>query len=108
MKRLTENILTDAGNFNFCRAYSSYVGYFEHTRENGEVMLIKIAFKNNHNDKHLFVSLFIKEQAFVQIASFNDIAGVESISEDCRGDKFVEAIYHNNDRIEEWLNIVFH
>lgn len=108
MKRLTENILTDAGNFDFCRAYSSYVGYFEHTRENGEVMLIRITFNNNHNDKHLIVSLFIKEQAFVQIAGFDAIAGVESISEDCRGDKFVEAIYHNNDRIEEWLNIVFH
>lgn len=108
MKLLTENILTDAGDFNGCRAYSSYAGFFEHTRENGEVMLIKIAFNNYHNDKDLGITLFIKEQGFVRIASFDTIEGVLSIRDSCRGDKFVEAIYYNNARIEEWLNIVFH
>lgn len=108
MKLLTENILTDNGDFNGCRAYSEYVGFFEHTRENGEVMLIKITFDNSHNDKDLSVKLFIKEKGFVSIAGFNTIEGVLSISGNCRSDKFVEAIYYNNARIEEWLNIVFH
>lgn len=108
MKLLTENILTDNGDFNGCRAYSEYVGFFEHTRENGEVMLIKITFDNNHNDKDLSVKLFTKDKGFVTIAGFNAIEGVLSINDHCRSDKFVEAIYYNNSRIEEWLNIVFH
>jgi hypothetical protein len=108
MKLLTENILTDNGNFNGCRAYSEYVGFFEHTRENGEVMLIKIDFNNNHNDEDLTISMFTKN-GFVRIASFNDIQFLQSIPhyKYC-GDKFVKMVKSNNGTIEEWLNIVFH
>lgn len=108
MKLLTENILTDNGNFNGCRAYSEYVGFFEHTRENGEVMLIKIAFDNNHNDKDLSISMFTNN-GFVKIAGFSSIKFLQSIAhyKYC-GDKFEEMIKYNNTIIEEWLNVVFH
>lgn len=108
MKLLTENIMTDNGNFNGCRAYSEYVGFFEHTRENGEVMLIKIAFDNNHNDKDLSISMFTNN-GFVKIAGFSAIGFLQPIPHHkYRGDEFVEMIKYNNGSIEEWLNIVFH
>lgn len=109
MKLLSENILTDSGDFNCCRSYSEYIGYFEHTRESGEVMLIKICFDNNRTDKGLNISLFSKEQGFVKIAGFDSIPLLVPISHNkYRGDEFVKAIEYNNNVIEEWLGIVFH
>ena len=109
MKLLSENILTDSGDFNGCRSYSEYIGYFEHTRESGEVMLIRIYFDNDRTDKDLTVSLFTKEQGFTRIADFDCIPLLQPISHHkYRSDEFVEMIQYNNGVIEEWLNIVFH
>jgi hypothetical protein len=109
MKLLSENILTDNGDFNGCRSYSKYIGYFEHTRESGEVMLIRVSFDNDRTDKGLSISLFIKEQGFVNIAGFDSIPFVQPISHHkYRGDEFVKMIGYNNGSIEEWLGIVFH
>jgi hypothetical protein len=108
MKLLSENILTDNGDFNGCRAYSEYIGFFEHTRESGEVMLIKIVFSNNHNDEDLSISMFTNN-GFVKIAGFNAILFLQPIPHyKYRGDEFVKMIGYNNGCIEEWLNIVFH
>lgn len=106
MKLLSENILTDNGNSS---SYSKYIGYFEHTRESGEVMLIKISFNNGQTDKGLDINLFIKEQGFVKIAGFDSIPFLEPISHrKYRGDEFTKMIKYNNGSIEEWLDIVFH
>lgn len=108
MKLLTENILTDEGNFNGCRAYSEYIGYFKHTTDNYNMLLIRIHFSNNYNSEDLTISLFIKERGFVTIASFNSIAGLLPMpSHSYRSDKFVEGMQYNITLIEEWLNIVF-
>lgn len=109
MKLLSENILTDSGDFNGCRSYSKYIGYFEHTRESGEVMLIRVSFDNDRTDKGLAISLFIKEQGFVNIAGFDSIPFLQPISHHkYRGDEFVMMIGYNNESIGEWLGIVFH
>jgi hypothetical protein len=109
MKLLSENILTDSGDFNGCRSYSEYIGYFEHTRESGEVMLIKICFHNDRTDKGLSVNLFIKEQGFTMIADFDCIPLLVPISRhNYRSDAFVERIQYNNGVIGDWLDIVFH
>lgn len=108
MKLLTENILTDEGNFNGCRAYSEYIGYFMHARDNYEEMLISIHFSNEFNSENLTISLFIKERGFVTIASFNSIAGLLPMPKyEYRSDKFVEGMQYNITLIKEWLNIVF-
>lgn len=109
MKLLTENILTDNGNFTGCRAYSEYQGFFEHTRENGEIMLIKITFSNNINGGDLNIYLFIKERGFVKIADFNAIEGLIPLTRHkCRGDEFVEGMQYNIKLISDWVEIVFH
>lgn len=109
MKLLSENILTDSGDFLGCRKFSKYIGYFEHTRESGEVMLIKIAFNNDRTDRGLDISLFIKEQGFVKIAGFDSIPFLQPIPhQKYRSDEFVKMIRYNNGSIEEWLSIVFH
>ena len=109
MKLLTENILTDNGNTTGCRTYSEYQGFFEHTRENGEVMVIKISYCNNTNCKDLNIYLFIKERGFVKIADFNSIEGLlPMVHHKCRGDEFVEGMQYNVKLIGDWFGIVFH
>jgi hypothetical protein len=72
-------------------------------------MLIRVSFDNDRTDKGLSISLFIKEQGFVNIAGFDSIPFVQPISHHkYRGDEFVKMIGYNNGSIEEWLGIVFH
>ena len=88
--------------------YSRYDGYFEHTRENGEVMLLHIYMNTKHYSEDIDVSLFIKDCGFKCIANFFSIEGLYEIHDYDKGDKFVELVGKNLNTIEEWLDIVFH
>jgi hypothetical protein len=103
MKLLKENFFTKEY---YC--YSRYDGYFEHTRENGEVMLLHIYMNTKHNSEDIDVSLFIKDYGFKCIATFFSIEGLYEINDYDKGDKFVELVGKNLNTIEEWLDIVFH
>ena len=89
---------------NYC--FSRYDGYFEHTRENGEVMLLHITMNTKHNSEDIEVDLFTKDNGFKTIANFWTIEGLSPIQN--KGDKFVELVGLNLNVIEEWLDIVFH
>lgn len=91
---------------NYC--YSRYDGYFEHTRGNGEVMLLHITMNTRHNSEDIDVDLFTKENGFKCIANFWTIDGLSPIHQYDKGDKFVELVGINLNVIEEWLDIVFH
>ena len=91
---------------NYC--FSRYDGYFEHTRENGEVMLLHITMNTKHNSEDIDVDLFTKDNGFKTIANFWNIEGLSPIHQHNKGDKFVELVGLNLNVIEEWLDIVFH
>lgn len=91
---------------NYC--FSRYDGYFEHTRENGEVMLLHIIMDTKYNSEDISVCLFTKDNGFKSIANFWNIEGLSEIEQYHKGDKFVELVGKNLNVIEEWLNIVFH
>lgn len=103
MKLLKENFFQKEY---YC--YSRYDGYFEHTRENGEVMLLHIYMNTKHNSEDIDVSLFTKDYGFKCIATFFSIEGLSPIHQHHKGDKFVELVGLNLNVIEEWLDIVFH
>lgn len=88
--------------------YSRYDGYFEHTRENGEVMLLHITMNTKYNSEDISVDLFTKDNGFVCIGCFFSIEGLYEIHQYDKGDKFVELVGLNLNVIEEWLDIVFH
>lgn len=91
---------------NYC--FSRYDGYFEHTRENGEVMLLHIVMDTKYNSKDMGVFLFSKDNGFNTIANFWNIEGLYEIEQFHKEDKFVELVGKNLNVIEEWLDIVFH
>lgn len=91
---------------NYC--FSRYDGYFEHTRENGEVMLLHITMSTQHNSEDIDVDLFTKDNGFKTIANFWTINGLCEIHDYDKGDKFVKLVGINLNAIEEWLDIVFH
>ena len=103
MKLLKDNYL----HFGYFQ-YSRYDGHYEHTRENGEVMLIKVNMSTRYNERDITISLFTKENGFVQIANFFEIEGLTPIHNHDKGDKFVKLVGLNLNVIEEWLDIVFH
>ena len=103
MKLLKDNFL-HFGHFQ----YSRYDGHYEHTRENGEVMLIKVNMSTRYNERDITISLFTKENGFVQIANFFEIEGLIPIHNHDKGNRFVELVEKNLNVIEEWLDIVFH
>lgn len=103
MKLLKEKFFQKQ-NYCFCR----YDGYFEHIRENGEVMLLHIYMNTKHNSEDIDVSLFTKDNGFKCIGSFWSIDGLSSIHDYDKGDKFVQLVGINLNAIEEWLDIVFH
>ena len=89
---------------NYC--FSRYDGYFEHTRESGEVKLLHITMNTKHNSEDIEVALFTKDNGFKCIGNFWTINGLCKIYG--KGDKFVKLVGINLNAIEEWLNIVFH
>ena len=91
---------------NYC--FSRYDGYFEHTRGNGEVMLLHIIMNTQYNSEDIVVDLFTKNDGFKCIGSFWSIDGLSSIHDYDKGDKFVQLVGINLNAIEEWLDIVFH
>lgn len=103
MKLLKEKFFLKE-HYCFCR----YDGYFEHTRENGEVMLLHITMNTKHNSEDIDVDLFTKDNGFKTIACFWSIEGLCEIHQHHKGDKFVELVGINLNVIEEWLDIVFH
>lgn len=90
---------------NYC--FSRYDGYFEHTRENGEVMLLHITMSTQYNSEDIDVDLFTKDNGFKTIANFRNIEGLSPIHHH-KGNKFVKLVGINLNAIEEWLDIVFH
>ncbi len=88
--------------------FSRYDGYFEHTRENGDVMLLHITMDTKYNSKDIVVGLFTKNNGFKCIADFWNIEGLSELENFHKGDKFVELVGKNLNVIEEWLDIVFH
>lgn len=103
MKLLKEKFFTKEY---YC--YSRYDGYYEHKRENGEVMLLHIYMNTKHTSEDIDVSFFIKDYGFKCIATFFSIEGLYEIHDYDKGDKFVELVRKNLNTIEEWLDIVFH
>jgi len=103
MKRLKEHFFQKK---NYC--YSRYDGYFEHTRENGEVMLLHIVMTTKYNNEDVDVYLFTKDKGFTNIANFWNIEGLTEMYQWDKGEKFVKVVGKNLNVIEEWLDIVFH
>ena len=103
MKLLKEKFFQKESYF-----FSRYDGYFEHTRESGEVMLLHITMNTKHNSQDINVDLYTKENGFKTIANFWTIEGLSPIHLHNKGDKFVELVGLNLNVIEEWLDIVFH
>jgi hypothetical protein len=103
MKLLKEKFFQKQ-NYCFCR----YDGYFEHTRGNGEVMLLHIIMNTQYNSEDIDVDLFTKDNGFKTIANFWTIEGLTPIEQFHKGDRFVELVGINLNAIEEWLDIVFY
>lgn len=107
MKLLKEKFFVK-DNYCFCR----YDGYFEHTRENGEVMLLHIIMDTKHNSEDISVCLFTKDNGFKCIADFWNIEGLSPIYQHAvkkyREEEFKVLVGLNLNVIEEWLDIVFH
>jgi hypothetical protein len=103
MKLLKEKVFQKE---HYC--FSRYDGYFEHTRGNGEVMLLHIIMNTRHNSEDIDVDLFTKDNGFKRIGDFWTIEGLTPIEQFHKGDRFVELVGINLNAIEEWLDIVFH
>lgn len=86
--------------------YSRYDGYFEHTKENGEVMLLHIIIDTQYED--IDVYLFTKDNGFKKIAHSLNIEGLSPIHSYYEKNEFIEIVKTNINVIEEWLDVVFH
>ena len=95
---------------NYC--FSRYDGYFEHTRENGEVMLLHITMNTKHNSEDIDVDLFTKDNGFKTIANFWNIEGLSPVYQHAikkyQEVEFKALVGKNLNTIKEWLDIVFH
>lgn len=94
------------GVTNTRNSYQYYSEYFEHTRENGEVMLFKIWITDQYNDKDITLYLFSNNN-FKSISNFCDIDGLQKYT--CaENEEFIAVVNDNVKIIKEWVKQIFH
>lgn len=94
------------GVTNIQNSFQYYSEYFEHTRENGEVMLFKIWINDRHNEKDITLYLFSNNN-FKSVADFYDIDGLQAYT--CaENEEFIAVVNDNVKIIKEWVKQVFY
>ena len=102
LELLSENFV-NANNGRFLR----YYGFFKHTKIDCDVWKIRISVNTRYNDEDINIAMFMQGSGWVQLATFDDIAGMKSIPHDIKGKDVVDILRENIKLIERWLDI-FH
>lgn len=102
LELLSENIV----NYN-TGTFLKYNGFFKHTKIDGDAWKIRISVNTRYNDEDINIAMFMQGSGWVQLATFDCIAGLKPIPHDIKGDDVVDILKENIKLIEGWLD-TFH